>query len=213
MGEGFVRLKKLNLVDALVKAILVFLSVTLLVVATFLIVIHQSNSDFKALYAILIGVAAGLLLGLLTFFVFHLSDKRLAERLDRGLGLNEKVQTMYAFKNEEGGLKELQREDAQATLDKQAVSIGKLFKGWIVLLAILVVAIAYFSVSMAMYLKEEPVLPPDDEVVEPEEDKPPVIEEFEATDHQRKALEDLIAYVQASKLQADAKEQVVALLQ
>ena len=66
---------------------------------------------------------------------------------------------------------------------------------------------------MAMYLKEEPVLPPDDEVVEPEEDKPPVIEEFEATDHQRKALEDLIAYVQASKLQADAKEQVVALLQ
>lgn len=212
MGEGFIRLKKINLIDALVKALLVFVSVTLLVVATFLIVIHQSDSGFKVVYAILIGVASGLLLGLLTFFVFRLSDKRLAERLDRGLGLKEKVQTMYAFREDEGGLKELQREDAQALLSKQSVSVGKLFKRWIAFLVAFVVAVAYFSFAMVLFLKEEPALPPDD-VDKPIEDNKPPVEEFEPTDHQKKALEELIAYVEASKLQSDAKLQVVALLQ
>ncbi len=212
MGEGFIRLKKINFIDALVKALLAFVSVTLLVVATFLIVIHQSNSDFKVLFAILIGVASGLLLGFLTFFIFRLSDKRLAERLDRGLGLKEKVQTMYAFRNEEGGLKDLQREDAQALLSKQDVSIGKLFKRWIAFIIAFVVAVAYFSAAMVLFLKEEHVTPPDNIVDDPNENVPPVVEEFEPTDHQKKALEELVAYVEASLLQSDAKVQVVAIL-
>ena len=213
MGEGFIHLKKINFVDALVKALLAFASVTLLVVATFLIVIYKSESDFKVLYAVFIGLAAGLLLGLLTYFAFRLSDKKLAKRLDIGLNLQEKVQTMYAFKNDEDGLKKLQREDTQAILDKQVVSAGSLIKRWIVFLLALVVSVAYFCVAMTVFNSEEPTLPPDDNVVTPPDPTPPEVEEFEPTDHQKKALEELIAYVQASKLQSDARVQVVELLQ
>ena len=90
MGEGFVRFKKQNLIDAVVRSLLVCFTAALLVIGAFLILVKQGVFDFEVTYFVLIGVAFGLLLGCATFFVVHLSDVRLARKLDRELSLNEK---------------------------------------------------------------------------------------------------------------------------
>ena len=68
------------------------------------------------------------------------------------------------------------------------------------------IALASFIVGMVLFLAEEETLPPDNEVVNPGDGVvPPEEEEFEATDYQKEALRELIAYVEASKLQSVAK--------
>ncbi|MBQ7226253.1 MAG: hypothetical protein IJX02_06630 [Clostridia bacterium] len=211
MGEGFKRLKKGYLIDALVKSLLVFLSAALLVVATFLIVIRQSEFDIEIYACVLIGIAFGLLLGLTTFLILNPRDKRLAKRLDKKYGLGEKVQTMYAFRNDEGGMKKLQREDTVAILNGKAMEWKEAIKAWAIFISAFLVCLAYFVTSLVLLVTKPEAEKPggdDGEIVTPTPTPPPE-EEFEPTDHQRKALEELIVYVNESKLQDDAKVAVV----
>lgn len=210
MGEGFVRFKKKYLIDALVKALLVGFTAAMLVVAAFLMVISFGKVDFEILYSVLIGITAGLLLGLGSFFIFKMNDKRLAKRLDKDLGLNEKVQTMHAFYGKEGEINELQRKDAEGILDASPTNIHHLLKGWIVFIAVFVIALAFLIVSVVLTVTraEEPTVnEPGDDTQKPNE-SPKV--EFEVTDHHKIALEALIKEVESSALQDDAKTAVIA---
>ena len=98
------------------------------------------------------------------FFVFKLNDKGLAKKLDKELELNEKIQTMQAFNDQEGEIISLQRKDAQHILDNAEIKIGKFIKGWLVYITafacalVILVTVAGFLVNR----EEEPVVPNDD---------------------------------------------------
>ena len=217
MGEGFRRFKRLYLVDAIVKALVACISVSLLVVATFLIVIGKGVIDFQILYASSIGIGSGLLLGLVTFLLSYKRGKRLARFLDEKLELNEKVQTMYAFREDDGGLKEIQREETRQLLANTPLNLSLLIKAWIVFAALFVLATSYFVVALVMYIQRDPTVdsgdtPPQGDTSNPGDepgDGPSEEEIFEPTDHHRKELEQLIEYVNKSMLNENAKAIVV----
>ena len=209
MGDGFTRFKKKYFIDALVKSLLVGFALSMLVVAAFLTVITFGGVDFKIVYAVLIGAVAGLLFGTGLFFLLRMNDKRLAKRLDKDLGLNEKIQTMQAFYHEKGEITELQRMDAQRILDNAPTEMSKLFNGWIVFIAVFVLALA-FLVTSIVFTVSRAVDNADPNAGENNEPSDVPKEEFEATDHHKVALEALIKEVQASGLQEDAKQAVIA---
>ncbi len=218
MGEGFKRYGRLYLIDAIVKALLVCISASLLIVATFLIVIDKGVIDFQILYASLIGVGSGLLLGLVTFLLSFKGDKRLARLLDEKLGLNEKVQTMYAFRKDEGGLKEIQREKTRFILDNTPPKLISFVKVWVIFALAFALAISYFVVSLVMYMQEDPIVDNGDKPSQGNTDKPPEKPEekpaedeiFVPTDHHKKELEQLIKYVNDSMLNDVAKAEIVS---
>lgn len=209
MGEEFLKFKRKHLIDVIVRSVLSGVSVALLVIATLLIVIRNSTLELDIVYVALIGILSGLLLGTGTYFIFHLSERCLAKQIDKSLGLNEKVQTMYAFRNESGGVKELQREDARKILEEAPVKMSSLYKLWAAFLAVMLVSLAYFIVALVLWLQ------PSDIVEEPGDDLPPPVvtppedEEFNPTDHHRRELEELIKYVSESKLEDGAKQAVI----
>lgn len=227
MGTGFERLKRWYLIDAILKALLVFTSVALLVIATFLIVIDAELLSIKIGYVILIGIGSGLLLGLIVFFVFYSGEKRLAKKLDKRFGLKEKIQTMHEFRQDDGDITELQRANAQEILENTGIKACGLVKVWVCFITVTALVLAYFIASLIIYLHEDPIVP--------DPDKPPQSgdnpssggvgggegdgaggeddEEYEGpTAHQKKELEELIEYVQESQLQETAKEIIVASL-
>lgn len=216
MGEGFKRFKRLYTIDAIARALLMFLGASLLIVATFLIVIDKGVIDFQIIYALLIGVGSGLLLGLVTFLLSYKGDKRLAKALDERLGLKEKVQTMYAFRGKDGLMTEIQRAETKAILDNTPTSPSFFFKVWAVFATVFVLALAYFITALAMYLQVD--APPLDDTSqsgtekpgdEKPGDKPSEEEIFEATDHHKRELEQLIKYVNDSYLNENAKVEIV----
>lgn len=211
MGKAFKRFKKLFLVDAIVKSVLACVAVSLLVIATFLLVIDGASLNFEVTYVVIIGLASGLLLGTVTFLVFHLSDKRLAKKLDKLFGLNEKVQTMYAFKNDKGDVCELQRAQTLLILEDCKLKMRKLLVGWLAFTLAVALAAALFACAIIFDTDEPlPDTAPSVDAEEPsgggDEDEG---EPFEPTEHHRLALLELIQYVKDSQLVDGAKEDVV----
>ncbi|MBO4982738.1 MAG: hypothetical protein J6D23_01650 [Clostridia bacterium] len=211
MGESFKRFKKKYVLDAVIKAILTGICAVLLVVATFLIVTTLKKLDFNMVYAVLTGVAFGLLLGLGTFFVLKPNDKKLAKKLDNTYGLREKIQTMHAFLDDDGDIKLLQREDAIKILDSKPTNMLGLLKGLVAFFVALVICAAYLVTAIVVAFKSEentPTHDPGDDTQQGGEDDED--EEFTPTDHQRIALEALIQEVEKSNMQADVKANVLS---
>ena len=213
MGNEYARFKKQFLIDAVVKSLLVFLSTSLLIIAAFLIVIGKAGLDFEIAYAILIGVAFGLLLGFGSFFAFHLNEKRLAVRLDKIFNLNEKVQTMYAFRDDGGDVTALQRADTQAILHECTLKTSHFVRGWIVFIVATVLAIALFVYGIVAVVGAEESSDGGGGQNSPVEPEPDPGEPFEPTQHHRLALLELIEYVKTSQLQEEAKADVVSELE
>ncbi|MBO5262157.1 MAG: hypothetical protein J6B45_03835 [Clostridia bacterium] len=218
MGEGFKRLKRLYLREAIIKASLVYISVALLVVATFLIVIDKGKIDFNIFGVFSIGIGLGLLLGTAVFFLFYRGDKHFAKILDKELELNEKVQTMHAFRKEDGCVTELQRAETQIILNCSRFKKSKRITSFVIFGLITAVAITYFAISLFLYLKrDEPNNniqndAPNTDISRPDEgntDQPSVDDKFEPTEHHKKELEQLIEYVSSSALQDNAKASVI----
>ena len=212
MGDGFSRFKRLYLLSTLVKSLLLGLTALMLIVAAFLTVIALSDFDFKIIYAVLIGAFVGLVLGVGSFFLFKLNDKRLAKQLDKDLCLKEKIQTMQAFYNENGEITQLQRADAQKELNDAPVNFVGLLTHLLVFLASFVLSFALLVTSVVVFIIKSQTPSEPGDVDEPPLEQPQEQpkEEFEVTDHHKIALEALIKEVEASKLQDDAKQAVIA---
>lgn len=211
MGEEFLKFKKKYFKSALVRALLLGISVTSLVVAIFLFVINFGKVDIGIPLAILVGVALGLLSGLISFFVLHVNDKGVAKKLDSELGLGEKVQTMYAFKDSEGEIVSLQRQNAGDIIINEAGNVKGVFKGLIALIVATVISVGVLGTALVLYFgnKEDNSSSKDKtKIEEPNDNKVPDIP-FDATDHHKVALIALIAEVEKSNLSIDAKSAVI----
>ena len=194
MGENFSKLKSRALKIRLLKSVLAGVAVGLLCAGILLLLSKFEMLAFTPILALAIGAAVILLMGTAVYFLLYTSDKTLAKRLDRQYRLNEKVQTMLAYKDKEGIMYELQREDADASLaavPKKSISFKRL---WIYILCFMIGA-AVFTASF---------------VLSPEETPPPVVpdEPFAITELQIAALEELIKHVETSEMASPYRENV-----
>ena len=199
MVAKFNKFKKQAILFRLLKVFLVGASAFLLVAGALSILARLEIIILEPLYIYLIGGGAFLLGGLITFLLVNTSDRALARKLDNEYKLNEKIQTMLAFKDEGGVVVELQRKSAEEALENVK---GKFFDFkylWIYLLALLL-CIGAFVTSFFIVKEEEPPAP----VVEVP---------FKITELQIAALEELYAYVMNSKMDSPYKENTASAVQ
>jgi len=202
MGGNFRKFKTRILLIRLIKSISFALSLGLVVAGTLLTLARFEIVGLEPLYSCLIGAGAALLVGVGLFFIFRASEKTIARTLDKDYNLNEKVQTMVAYKDEQGAMYDLQRADANASL-AAVKDKGYVFRRILAGLICLIVCAGLFGVSFVF--KPAPVEPPP---------PPPPPEEipFELSENEIKIIEELIAYVNASEMSSPHKENIASAL-
>ena len=200
MGKNFVRFKRKALTICLVKSVLLGLAVGALLAGGLLLLSNFEILQLKPIASLLIGLGGALSAGTGGYFLLRISDKKLARRLDEEFALQEKVQTMLAYKSEEGTMYRLQREDANAAVASVSKKRLKWKRLWIYIVCACIGAGALVSGFLIKPKEETPPPPP-----------PPTA--FELTDIQAAAMEELILYVQNSAMQSPYKENVATSLQ
>ncbi|MDE7168226.1 MAG: hypothetical protein K2O28_05185 [Clostridia bacterium] len=110
MSESFEKLKHKHLLEAVIKSVICGVSCGLFAVGVVLLALKLSGVDLHFGFYILIGAAVAAGSGTGLFFVFRPTDVKSAKRIDKEYGLNEKVQTMVEFADQEGDILVLQRE-------------------------------------------------------------------------------------------------------
>lgn len=199
MGENFSRLKRKALWYRCIKSVLAGLACGLLSAGVLSLLIKLELLAFKPSLSLAVGGAVLLLVGLAVFLGLHTSDRTLARRLDEQNDLKEKTQTMLAYQKEDGALYELQRMDADAALAGLSRK-GLRARGlWICILA--------FVLGAAVFIGAAAYTPAEDPPPPPVPDK-----EFAITELQIAAMEELIAYVQASEMASPYRETVASTL-
>ena len=196
MSNEFNRIKKRFLIEAIIKSAACALSAGLFAVGAVLLGLKLGDSAINAGYYVLIGLGAAFAAGAPVFFLLRPSNVKIARRLDKEHGLNERVQTMVAFEGKEGSIYELQRKDASerlAALPKPKPDIKRLWHYAV----IFVLSVALFAAALAVPSKAPPVRP---EIP------------FEYSDRQREAVQRLISDVGETSLTEEDKTSVAAML-
>ncbi|MBO5287524.1 MAG: hypothetical protein J6B34_05305 [Clostridia bacterium] len=147
-------------------------------------------------HSVFIAIGAFVVIFTGVYFILHTSDRSLARRIDNEYKLDEKVQTMLAFKEDGGILSQLQREDANKAIDGlkiKSFSIKKLW--WYILLFLAGAGVLVASCYLKPVEEPEPVIP----------ETP-----FAVTELQIVALEELVQYVETSKMDEPFKANTVS---
>lgn len=188
MQDGYLKFKKKIMLEVLIKSLSFSIALGLIVFSSPLIYFKLKEIKFNLLYLILISVGVIVLSFIIIYLILKPSEKKIAKRIDKQLDLNEKVQTMYEYKDSEGVIVNIQRENTLSILSN--TSIKKLsMKFSVFLIAFLFIACGACVTALALPTeKEDVVITPEPE--EPED--PP----YDADDWTKKALIDLIKYVE-----------------
>lgn len=209
MSPKFNQFKTKMTIEVLVRALLISLSVGLLLAGGAFIAIKVTGfdtskyfsageTDLTALVIAGAGVLVAAALFCLIFFPFRPSDKKVAKRLDEELGLNEKVQTMVAYRDQTSAIHEIQREDTINILSAKPTKALK-FKTPILLICAFALTAAVFTTSQVLPKKEIEI-----SHQQKPEDPPYVVSTW-----QQEALVELIKYVKESEATNDAKKYLV----
>ncbi len=189
MSENFLKFKKRLGFIRLILSLTVGASVGLCGAGIWLILTKLIVIDSDPLYSIFIGLGLALAVGAVIFLASRKSDKALAEELDRSFDLKARVQTMIAYKDDDGDLIDLQREDADRSLGDVPVRAYRLQRPWIYITAL---ALALAVLVCGIFVKDMRYYVPPEE-----------IEAFELSDMQRAGLTELIRYVDSSAMEEE----------
>ena len=194
MSKNFLSLKKKILLGAIIKAVLLGLSIGLPVASAIALVQKLTSGVIDVGLCCLVGIPLFLAVGGLNFLICYPTEKRIAKQLDGQLALNEKVQTMLAYKDNRGAIFQLQRDDTEKALTGAKVK-GIDIKSIILCTVFILIGIGLLVGAIAIPY---------------EEPEPPVIPvvPFEITELQIVAIEELIEYVNASEMDNPYKENV-----
>lgn len=187
MNGIFKKIKQRARAVQIIKACAVGLSLAFLTVGVWLLLSHHEVWSVADTLAWPVGAAVCLLVGGLAYLLLHTSDTALARRLDTQLCLQERVQTMHEFREVQGAMYELQREDTQRALDDAHVRTPGARSLWIYALCLLLCVAV--MVTGFLWVPAEP--PPEEEEEIP----------FAVSETQLAALAELIAYVEGSDMQ------------
>ncbi len=199
MVEKFKEMKKKYAVITLLKSMIAGVFFALFAVGVVLLGVKLGAARLAWYYYLIIGVGTfGAAFGV-TFLLTRYTDKSLAKHLDEEFGLKEKVQTMVEFAGQDGEVLQLQREDAERTLEnlpKEKITFAKIWK----YVVITVLGIAFFVSGVVV---------PSRYVV-PDVD---VQDKFVLNEWDEKALEQLIADVKSSDLEEKVSVPTIAALE
>lgn len=197
MGTEFLRLKRRHTLWRVMRTAMVGLSALLLVTGVLLAFFKLTGYNARALLAIGIGAAAGVVMAVLQWLALRKSDIRSAEQIDSEHKLRERVQTMIAFRDEDSAMLQLQREDTESKL-KAVKSYGIRPRSVLLHILVLVLSAAVFITGAVLPTRAAPIEP---EVTEPN---------YDASAWQIASLEELIRHVEDSNMATVAREAVVA---
>jgi len=149
MEAGFKKFKKRNIMQAVVKSLVLGVPLALLVVGALLLIFKLGGVDFHFAYYILIGAVVAVLSCGGFFALFKKNDKKLAEELDESYNLGERVQTMLAFSDKTDGIAAIQRAEAEERLSSVKVKRLSIKELWqYVLCAVLCLAVFFTAVFL-----------------------------------------------------------------
>ena len=203
MDVNFLKFKKKILIEALIKNSVISLSFGILSFSILFILNKLSIINLELIFSILISICFTLILFAILFLVFRPKNMKVAKRIDNQFNLNEKVQTMLAFKDENGDIYQLQRDDARDKLSKISIKNLKMkfnFIHYIIPILALVLCIT----SIAIPAKA------NDDI---NDDEPPVLYDDEEVEWYIVKINNLINYVNDSDIQTELKPRYVAELE
>lgn len=183
MSETFLRIKKSAGREALYKSLALGLAVAMLLCGL-LLLLNKLALPLPLPLLLIPGLLAGIAVFSVSYLLLKKSDKRLARHLDRTYHLNEAVETMIAFRDAEGELLPLQRQQAEEALRALSPPKSPLKHFWRSAAALLVSAAVLIG-AVAL---------PTKSAEEPSEDTPFAISSF-----QLGALRQLIDEVKATE--------------
>ncbi|MBQ7907361.1 MAG: hypothetical protein IJ309_05235 [Clostridia bacterium] len=192
----FERFKNKAFVVWIIKALLVGCGAGFLVAGVLLLLNKLEISPIGGAFPWLIGALVLALAGVGAFFLIKVNDKALAKTLDRQFGLQEKVQTMLVHKDSQGAIYELQRQDANLSLENARGKRLDLKWLWVYIVCFTLGLAMLITSLIFTHVKEEE--PPKPEVP------------FELGQLQEAALNELVAYIEASTMQEPYKTNVKA---
>lgn len=204
MSENFEKLKKKYLFEAITASAVIGVSCGLFIIGVLLLSLKLSSVSLNAGYYVLIGICSALLGGAALFLVLRPTEKKVAKKLDDNYVHYERVQTMVAYKGEEGDIVNIQREDTEQKLSQLSKKKRKFNKSLIALIIVPVVALGLFLGGLLVPAKEAN----DNGDNQGEIPDPPA----DVTDFQLVSLNNLIEDVRNSSL-GDTKEPVIAQLE
>ncbi|MBQ7353197.1 MAG: hypothetical protein IJW54_04240 [Clostridia bacterium] len=192
----FERYKGKALVLVIIKALLIGIGVGSLVGGALLLLIKHEVILTSPMLSLLFGFLSFGLSFLIVFLSLKGNDKMLAKRLDKQFDLKEKMQTMLTHRNSEGAIYELQRQDANDSLEKIKNKSFDLKRIWIYILSA-VLGLAVLILALVINpVKPEP---------EPEPEIP-----FKLSELQEAALVELLDYIDKSSMIEASKEIIKA---
>ena len=192
MNEDFNRFKKRVWRDVFIKCGVAGLAAGFFAVAVVLLALRLSEIHlFWAIYVLI--AVGGCALGFgVAFLLLRTDDSKIAKRLDAELGLKERAQTAFYYQNESGDMIEAMCKDAGVVLASIPTKMLP-FKNLAVTIAlscVLAGSAGGLPLIMAMTPSAEDRNPAATTPVEPPR---------KVTDWEWEALDELIAYVKASK--------------
>ncbi|MDE6691100.1 MAG: hypothetical protein K2K04_03935 [Clostridia bacterium] len=222
MGQSFEKLKKKTLLAAILKSVIVGLSLGIFVVGVLLLAFKLGKVDFTRtlnipilgsinfFWALLIPVGLGVALiagGICIAFMLP-TDKKIAVKYDAEFGLNEKLQTMVEFAHVESDMHTLQREDALERLNNAPSPKVRFSRIWYFLL-IAIIAVAIFFTGLILPRATQKGTgsnppaggPPELPTVDPDA--------FDYSLEMQTKMDDLVNFVRESALEEDFRREVV----
>lgn len=191
MSGTFLKFKKRLNAIRIIRSAFIGLSVGMIVGGVLLILWKLAVIDFASISSLYIGLGSALISAGVAFLLGGKKDKRLAEELDAEFGLKARVQTMVEYMGEDGELLSMQRQDAEQALSKIPLKKYKFKRLWIYILILLLSAAV---LAVGFVLKDARTYVPPEEVIP-----------FELSALQETGINNLIKYVEGSKMEDEFK--------
>ncbi len=200
MENGFRKFKNKIWTSVILRAVLAGVSVGVIAVAVQWLLSKLTAGQPDFLKFGLIGGGLALLVGGALVALWLPTDKRVAKRLDRKLELDEKVQTMIAFKNDESEMAVLQRSDTQRILMETPSKKARNKSAWLVtILPVLACICMVVTILVPAQAADDPNKIDNTSWL------------LNVYDEQK--LKDLIEYVRTSNMQNEPKQEIVTELE
>ena len=197
MDESFKKLKRQFLKNAVIKSAVCGVSFGLLVTGIILLSLKLAKVEINPAFYVLIAAGCAFALGFGLFALLRPTDVKIAKKLDKDYGLNERIQTMVEYSGADGEIIGIQRKDAEDklnTLPKRKPALSKLWQ----YIVTPVVAVALLFTAVFIPMQKAGTASGD---------------EFDITDVQAIALQQLIEDVKKSELDETLSGQTVVVLQ
>lgn len=200
MSVSFEYIRKKRILTAVINSIVTAASLFAILFGAFILTEKIWKIEVNPLLSLPISIGVGLIAGGITALVTLKSKKQIAREIDEAHSLDERIQTMIAFADDDGEIARLQREDTERQLSKlhDNRSFFKQF-GASIISMVLAVAIILPAVLVPKATENE-----DDNTT-----PPAYVEPFELASWQSERLKKLIETVREASIDETFKTATV----